>query len=97
MKSLKGFALLPILLVPPMFGGQGVFDSLDPCIDAREQFQNKKAAALESVANQFAQVPVEDARKKFLAAWWTEARKMLRGTLCGKRASSRTQGLRAGL
>jgi hypothetical protein len=36
------------------------------------------------VANQFAQMPVEDARKKFLAAWWTEARKMLRATLAEK-------------
>jgi hypothetical protein len=69
MKSLKNLALLPVMFVSPMFGGQGVFDSLDPCIEAREQFQKKKDATLESVANRLAQINVEDARNKSFSEW----------------------------
>jgi hypothetical protein len=70
-------AIIVLVAVCPPLGAQGLFDFLDPCIAAKQDFWQSRAEIMNSLARENEAVTSEKATPQFRDFWWEEKKKLL--------------------
>jgi hypothetical protein len=76
--TLRIAATCALVLLPGTASAQGLFDFLDPCIGARNDYWKARNGILTKVDTKLAGVATAQPTKEFSDYWWTEKRVALR-------------------
>ncbi|EJB8506205.1 hypothetical protein [Vibrio parahaemolyticus] len=77
MNILKYIISILAFVSSPVFAS-GVFDFLDSCIAAKEDYWDARHEIMKSVDSQISAIPNEPASTEFVVLWWEEKEKILR-------------------
>jgi len=77
-RSIRSLMTFIVVLVPSLAGAQGLFDFLDPCIGARNDYWQARSQILSQIDTKLASVANAEPTEQFKAFWWNEKRTLMR-------------------